>query len=684
MARTVKVQCGCGARFAFEVEPVEGRMPVPVRCPVCGTDATEQATRILAGEADAGPQVSGASERSGTTLRLRRPETPGGTVEPAAREADEGETAPLPCPQHPGETAVEHCRVCGKPICHRCMELHGYTCSVLCRGRAEREGIQLPVYPGERRIRQARKRRLLRWAGLAAAAVVFAWLGYAAWWRWVGSRPRVLFSHSVSTDRAEAWDLVDGDHLLSWTGTQAALRSLPDGRVLWRLSFQAAGNEELPQLVSTRPWLCWLQGGRLGARDRAAGRVRWAVELPMPLTQVRWNDRALVGASERADGSAEVWRVDLDTGATWRQRIPARPVTIRPVSPNGGGASRTAARVPTASDANRWLEEEEAREAPLPPPQRWFVPAGEGVAEFQWWMMERNIVEREGMRPREGRSVLEDEHMTAGRSWQSVGQALNQIERIRSGGVVREDRSRYGIRLWRWRGEPAQVWTGEGIGRPWFVSLRTVDVIGVGTHLTVLDRQNRVRWTATLAFDVSEEVLEEVAAGRGDGPCLEWDDRLLVFDRGMLTCFDSQTGRVNWRLPSVGILRVVPDGRGALYVSSTTATVEDLKYPLEIRLWDKARPLILKVDAHTGREIWRRVGLADRCHWSDPVLYAWWFARGMSGEGTFFHLYRLDPARGEPRWHLYEERWPRRLAFQGRRLLLQWEDAVEGREFRYR
>jgi len=44
----IKIQCGCGSRFAFEVQPVYGRMPTPVSCPRCGCDQTEQANQQIA------------------------------------------------------------------------------------------------------------------------------------------------------------------------------------------------------------------------------------------------------------------------------------------------------------------------------------------------------------------------------------------------------------------------------------------------------------------------------------------------------------------------------------------------------------------------------------------------------------------------------------------------------------
>jgi len=44
----VKILCGCGQKYAFDIEPVEGRMPAPVQCPVCGADGTAAADSIIA------------------------------------------------------------------------------------------------------------------------------------------------------------------------------------------------------------------------------------------------------------------------------------------------------------------------------------------------------------------------------------------------------------------------------------------------------------------------------------------------------------------------------------------------------------------------------------------------------------------------------------------------------------
>jgi hypothetical protein len=43
----VKIYCACGQKYAFDVQPTDTRMPVPVACPVCGRDGTEDANRFL-------------------------------------------------------------------------------------------------------------------------------------------------------------------------------------------------------------------------------------------------------------------------------------------------------------------------------------------------------------------------------------------------------------------------------------------------------------------------------------------------------------------------------------------------------------------------------------------------------------------------------------------------------------
>ena len=57
---SVTIQCGCGQRYAFDVEPVDGRMPSAVACPSCGADGTAAANAVIAQSTPAQPTVTSA------------------------------------------------------------------------------------------------------------------------------------------------------------------------------------------------------------------------------------------------------------------------------------------------------------------------------------------------------------------------------------------------------------------------------------------------------------------------------------------------------------------------------------------------------------------------------------------------------------------------------------------------
>jgi hypothetical protein len=44
----VKIQCNCGQKYAFDVEPIGNSLPAPVACPVCGADGTGMANQFIA------------------------------------------------------------------------------------------------------------------------------------------------------------------------------------------------------------------------------------------------------------------------------------------------------------------------------------------------------------------------------------------------------------------------------------------------------------------------------------------------------------------------------------------------------------------------------------------------------------------------------------------------------------
>src|SRR6202142_4731558 len=163
---------------------------------------------------------------------------------------------------------------------------------------------------------------------------------------------------------------------------------------------------------------------------------------------------------------------------------------------------------------------------------------------------------------------LVENNLTAGQSMEASEQVINDIHREQTGGVEEEDVSRYQVTLRRWPASTAPDWTGEVIGPPLYFALKTRDVLVGGNSIYVFDKNNKKLWTAGLTYTIPPHYSEDFAT-EADPPCVESGNTLYVFDRGMLTSFDGATGQVHWRLTSVGISQVQPDGKGNLYVTST-------------------------------------------------------------------------------------------------------------------
>ena len=217
----MKVQCQCGAKYAFDVTPEMARDPVRFVCPGCGLDLSGPINDLVRQELAAGQTsapVPAPAPVTHTPVSIPAPApaplttaaAPAAPAAPAklsiARSASTAthgtatEAAPQPgeaegpqdCPKH-HQPALEHCYVCRKPICPKCMELFGYVCSPLCKARAESHGINVPVYAGQKSVREARQWRKIGLIGGAVGAMVVGLLAFGAWYAFVGSRPHAIF-----------------------------------------------------------------------------------------------------------------------------------------------------------------------------------------------------------------------------------------------------------------------------------------------------------------------------------------------------------------------------------------------------------------------------------------------------------------------------------------------------------
>jgi hypothetical protein len=104
----IKIQCACGQRYAFDVEPVNGRMPVGVACPACGIDGTVAANRMIAQALGVQPAVVAAPVAVATaapapvrlaTAAAAPPPIPAAAARPAVGAAPRPAARPAPTPK---------------------------------------------------------------------------------------------------------------------------------------------------------------------------------------------------------------------------------------------------------------------------------------------------------------------------------------------------------------------------------------------------------------------------------------------------------------------------------------------------------------------------------------------------------------------------------------------------------
>src|SRR6266545_3011667 len=111
----VKVQCSCGTRYKFDVEPINNLMPGPVSCPTCGADGTAASNAIIQQSTSPQPTAVGAggqpssaekprirlhiSSPSGVTSAPAMAPTPHPATLATAAHLPDGGTASLAVPQ---------------------------------------------------------------------------------------------------------------------------------------------------------------------------------------------------------------------------------------------------------------------------------------------------------------------------------------------------------------------------------------------------------------------------------------------------------------------------------------------------------------------------------------------------------------------------------------------------------
>ena len=245
----MKLQCPCGAKYAFDLAPEMLQNPVTFICPTCGLDSSEFVNELVRREFGGAepaytPPVSAPPPPAPTPvsrLKISHAEKP-------AETAPETETAPVSkyCQKHRGVLATEKCTLCEKPICPKCMELFGYFCSPLCQNKADMQGIEAPVYAGQKFQveRQFWRKAGSIFGGVLALVVLF--FGAWVWYAWFGAVPHKYFSvRFEDNDRGYSGksQLVGKDQLVFLHGGTLARYDLKTQKPVW--SVELVSKEDL-------------------------------------------------------------------------------------------------------------------------------------------------------------------------------------------------------------------------------------------------------------------------------------------------------------------------------------------------------------------------------------------------------------------------------------------------------
>ncbi len=805
----MKIQCACGAKYAFDVTPEMAENPVRFVCQTCGLDSSDFVNGLIRQELGlgtpvampppaAGPPPAVPASIAAPRLHVAHAAEPAGQTGEAAAVSE----APQFCLKHGGELCTHRCVVCQKPICPKCMELFGYICSPLCKARAEARKIKVPLYAGQKTVVEAQFWRKTGKISGAIAAVVVALFGFWFWYAWFGSVPHPVFSVRFTESALSGQSRLCGKNQIVFLhGNTLARYNISSKKEIWsrqmidpqvikdavaKASADAdavaalasmSGHLDMTQLIErelergfqlqvagSNVWVSALD--KLTHYDWDTGKVLQEIPLAGGFGQIVSQGDELLMMGESEAGQQLITHINLATGESRTEEIGSPGKSAVAVARNapgamvaalaGGAASSPTAGLPLVPGANagRPLDPgkvaEQAQSLPLParialpallassmhqerimqeandepddsrprPPrgalaaqstnhlqsvERYsLIHSRYGDVQFSERLLESRIVTREAMKAPPKKSVLDSGNLNVTRTADVANEILNEMQRNRGGSTVEEDESRYQVAIRRPDSTGAADWTGEVVGPPALFPLKTVNVLTAGKTVIVFDKTNKKLWQATLAYSVLAgtgtlgwaSAFSRENTQYGEGPCVERGNTLYVFDQAVLTAFDLATGNAGWRLPSVGIVGLFFDDKGMMYVNSTTASPENIKYSKQIDINQKTDAVFLKVDPKTGRILWSSKPGGFISYLSGKFIYTYYIndagegadsgmaaLAGITPTPSFIKIRRISPSNGEILWDYQQLRAPLDVQFNGNMIQLVFKKEVQVLKF---
>lgn len=300
------------------------------------------------------------------------------------------------------------------------------------------------------------------------------------------------------------------------------------------------------------------------------------------------------------------------------------------------------------------------------------IPIKTGFVQITSKMTEKNIVTRSAAKAAPKKSAL-DGPVNAAATMDIANEILNEMSRNAGADLVREDLSKYHVKIHLGGGPEVPDWEGDVVGAPELYPQTTVNVLTAGKTVIVLDLQNKKKWESTLMYPVSGggSFLDfDLAERHGLGPVVERSDTVYVYDQGVLSAFDLATGTARWRLPSVGITGMFFDEQGMIYLNTTTASPDKIKYSRQIDVMDNTGDIVLKIDPKDGKEIWKHSMGGRIAYLSGKYIYTLSYTPPRDDDDEpnenlaalqlqsqpYIRIRRINPKNGRVLWDHYQPR----------------------------
>jgi outer membrane protein assembly factor BamB len=322
------------------------------------------------------------------------------------------------------------------------------------------------------------------------------------------------------------------------------------------------------------------------------------------------------------------------------------------------------------------------------------IPTRDGFVQFASHMLEEHITTRSGMKPAAGEKSVLNGTLNASKGLDAANEILNDMQRDRGGDVLQEDESKYLVKLRSPDGK--NEWSGEVIGPPQFYPCKTVNVIAANKTVIVLDKNNRKLWQSSLQYNVTGAARDfEDADGRsGEGPCVEGKDSMYLFDQGMLTAFDLSNGNARWRLQSVGISSLFLDSDGMIYINTTDAGPDNLKYSRQIDVSRKTQAVAQKIDPKNGKVLWTAFPGGPISYVLGKFIYTVQYYDPGDPEDEspytpdtgletppYLKIKLLNPKNGHEVWEHWQQRAPLDVQFENNTIRLVFRKEVQVLKF---